>query len=97
MPVSISPIHRHVQRGAQLADQLAILVVDRTPAVEVIVVFRDFEQPLARNVAPAQHVLEERNHFLMFFGSTERNHHQRVVHRHVFILATLFARDSYFV
>ncbi len=43
-------------RVAQPGNQFAILIVNGAAAVEMIIMLRHFEHPLARNVAPAQDV-----------------------------------------
>ena len=52
-PVPIAPINRDRDYLAQLGDQRAILVVNRTTAIKVIIMFGDLEQSLAGYIAPA--------------------------------------------
>ena len=67
------------QLGLERGDQLAVLGVDRADAAEQLVVMRHLEQPLARDVAAAGDVLEERHHVVHPLGPAERDDHDRVV------------------
>ena len=76
MPVAISPINRKLRAAGgeqtfETGDQRAILIVDRASAVEMIIVLRYFEHPLAWNVAATQNVLKKRNDVGVFFRSAE--------------------------
>ena len=53
--------------------------VDRADAAEALVVVRHLLEPLARDVAAARHVLEERHHVVHALGPAERDDEQRVV------------------
>ena len=65
--------------GLERRDQLAVLAVDRADAAEELVVVRDLLEPLARDVAAAGDVLEERHHVVHPLGPAERDDEQRVV------------------
>ena len=83
MPVAVAEVDRQVDAAtAQLrlerGDQLAVLGVDRADAAEQLVVVRDVEQPLARDVAAARDVLEERQHVVRPLRAAERDEHDRV-------------------
>ncbi len=92
MPVPIAPINGQRNTLPQRRHQRAILIVDGTAAVEVVIVLGHFEHPLPRNVAAAQHVFQKRNHLFMFFGAAERDDQQRVVLVHILILRIRYAR-----
>ena len=62
-----------VELDAQRCDQRAVLRVDRADAVELRVVLRDLLEPLARDVAAARHVLEERDHVVDPLRPAERD------------------------
>ena len=79
MPIAITPIHRHTDHRTHRFDQSSILIVDGTAAIEMVVMFRNFQHAFAGNVAAAQDILEERNHVFAFFGAAERQDEQRVV------------------
>ena len=86
MPVPIAPIDRQVdpvggELGLQGGNERAVVVVDRTPAVEAVVVLGDGEHALARDVAAPQHVLQEGDDVLTTFRPPEREDQQRVVVR----------------
>ena len=67
--------------GLERGDQLAVLAVDRADAAEELVVVRHLLEPLARDVAPARDVLEERDDVVRPFGPAERDDEQRVEER----------------
>ncbi len=84
MPIAITPIDGQLQAVArqlafQRGDQCTVLIVDRAPAIEVIVMFRDGEHALARHVAAAQYILEKRHDVVRLFGSSERKHQNGVM------------------
>ena len=84
MPVAITPINRQprpvrLKLALQAGDQGASLIVDRALAIEMMIMLRDREHSLARNVAPAQHILEERNYVVGLLRSAERKHQDCVV------------------
>src|SRR5690242_9939045 len=86
MPVAIAPIDRELwpvtlQFFFERGDQYAVLFVDGTLAAEVMVVLCNFEHPLARNIAPAQHVFEERNDVVRLLRTAEGQDHYGVVAR----------------
>ena len=70
--------------AAQGGDQFAALIVDRAAPAEVVVVLRHLQHALARHVAAAQDVLEERDHVCRTFRTAE-GHDQNgiVVHANV--------------
>ena len=83
MPVAIAEVDRQVdavrvELGSEGRDQRPVLRVDRADAAEVLVVLRDLLEPLARHVAAARDVLEERNHVVRSFGPAERDDEDRV-------------------
>ena len=89
VPVPIAPINRQRNTLPQRRNQRAILIVDGTAAVEVIiVVLGDFKHPLPRNVAAAQHVFKKRNHLFVFFSGlpNETISSFRIVWIHILIL-----------
>ena len=84
MPVAVAEGDRQVdavlaQLGLERRDQLAVLAVDRADAAEALVVVRHLLEPLARDVAAARHVLEERHHVVHALRAAERDDEQRVV------------------
>ena len=86
MPVAIAPVDRQLrpvlgQFPLQRGDQLPILIVDRALAAEVVVVLGDFEHPLARHVAAAEHVFQKRQHVVRAVGPAEGDDEQRIVRR----------------
>ena len=83
MPVAVAEVDRQLDAAsAQLRleclDQLTVLGVDRTDAAEQLVVVGDIEQALARDVASARDVLEERQDVVRPFGAAERDEHDRI-------------------
>ena len=70
-----------VELGPQRGDQGAVLRVDRADAVEALVVAGNLLEPLARDVAPARDVLEERHHVVHALGPAERDDEERVEER----------------
>ena len=56
MPVAIAPIDRDLDDFLQRGNQSPVLIVNRAAAIEMIIMFRHFEQPFARNIAPAQNI-----------------------------------------
>ena len=56
----------------QCGDQFARLLVDGTLAVEMVVVLGDGEHALARDIASAQHVFEERNDIVVTLQVRQR-------------------------
>src|ERR1043165_7081095 len=79
MPVAIAPVDRQswaisLQLCFERRDQIPVLLIDRTDAAKHLVMLRDLEHPLARHVAPAQDVLEERNDIVHAFRSAERDY-----------------------
>ena len=85
MPVSVAPIDRKIRSLAgqelpQGGDQGAVLIVDRTPAAEVIVVPRDAQKSLARDIAPAGDVFEEGHHVCRLFGTAKRDDQDGIGH-----------------
>ena len=84
MPVPIAPIDRQVEPvggelGFQGGDECAVVVVDRTPAVEAVVVLGDGQHAIARDVTTPQHVLQEGDDVLPPFRPPEREDQQRIV------------------
>ena len=64
MPIAVAPVDWQLRPVllefvCECGNQRSILRIQRTDAVESPVMLDHFEHPLARNVAPAQHVLEE--------------------------------------
>ena len=59
-------------------DQRTVLSVDRADAAEELVVVRHFLEPLARDVSPARHVFEERDHVVHPLRAAERDDEDRV-------------------
>jgi len=55
------------------------MVVDGASPAEVVVVLGHRQKPLARDVAAAQYVFEEREHFRGGLGAAERNDQDGVV------------------
>ena len=68
-----------VEFDLERRNQFPVLLVDGTPAVEMIIVFRNGEHPFGRYILPPQDILEEGHDFIFGFGSTERNHQQGVI------------------
>src|SRR6185312_11156712 len=84
MPVAVSPIDREMETGGfefrfEGGDQVAALAVDGADAIEVVIVFGDFEQALAGDVAAAEDVFEERDDILALFRAAEGNEEKGVV------------------
>ena len=71
MPVAIAPVDGKRDAFAQGADQVAALPVDGTRAVEVVVVFGDFEHALTGDVAATENIFEERDDVFAVFGAAE--------------------------
>src|SRR5271170_4266026 len=90
MPIAIAPINGKARTVAlklagEARDQLAILLIDGTPAAEVIIMLRHFEQTFALDIAPAQNVLEERNHLIRLLRSAKRKDQNCIVIGYVVI------------
>src|SRR5690606_9132385 len=86
VPVAVAPVDRQVDavRGEVLldrGDQCAVLVVDRAPATEAVVVLPDLLEAFDRDVLADGDVLQERHHVLGLLGSAEGHQQQRVVGR----------------
>src|ERR1700730_3253147 len=84
MPVAISPIDGQAnpvpgQFGLEVRDELPVLVVDRALAPELVVVFRHFQDALARHVLATQDILEERHYFFGPLRTPEGSDQNRVV------------------
>src|SRR6267154_4343421 len=84
MPVPVSPIHwklrpASLQLRFERGNQFARLLVDRAPALEVVIMFRNLEHSFARNVPSAQHVLEEGKYVFLRFRTTKSDHQNGVV------------------
>ena len=72
MPIAIAPIDWQFQALIfQGGDQIAALIVDRAPALEMVVVFGHREQTIPRDISSTQHILEERDYILALPGSPE--------------------------
>ena len=72
MPVAVSPIDGKVQTVLrefffERRDQFADLLVDGTLAIEVIIMLRDRQQTLVRNIPSAQHIFEKGNDVIAGF------------------------------
>ena len=83
VPVAVAEVDRQidpvlVELDPKRGDQRAVLGVDRADAAEELVVVGDLLQPLARDVAPAGHVLEEGDHVVHPLGPAERDDEDRV-------------------
>ena len=77
MPIPIAPIDGDVwsllvEQIPECRDQRTVLVIDRTPAAEVVVVFSDFQHAFARNVPSAENILEKRDHVVRRFRPPKR-------------------------
>ena len=86
VPVPIPPINRQPHAATakfrlQDPDQVADLVVDGAPAVEVIIMLGHLHHPLAGDVPPAQHVLQERDHVVLLLRPPEADDQEGVVIR----------------
>ncbi len=84
VPVAVAEVDRQPdpvrgELGLERRDQIAVLLVDRADAAEELVVMADLREPLARDVASARDVLEERDHVVGPLGAAERDDEQRVV------------------
>src|SRR6516162_4835392 len=86
MPIPVAPVYRQRDAFLQLLDQRAVLVVDGTTAVEMVVMLGHLEQPFARYISAAQHILQKRNDVFMFFGTAEGNYQEGVVAGHILIV-----------
>ena len=87
-PVAVAPVDRQVETARrelrlQRRDQRAVLRVDGAHAAEAEVVLADSEQTLARDVAAAGDVLEERQHVVGTLWPAEGDEQQGVVRRGV--------------
>ena len=83
VPVAVAEVDREVdavrvELRAERRDQCSILRVDRAHAAEALVVVRNLLEPLARDVPPAGHVLEERHHVVHPLRPAERDDEERV-------------------
>jgi hypothetical protein len=65
--------------GFEGREEFAALVVDRAHAVEVVIVFGDFEHALARDVFASEHIFKEGNNVVVFFGASEGDEEEGVV------------------
>src|ERR1043166_9683725 len=73
MPVAIAPVDRQLRTvlrkfDLQCCNQIASLLVDRTLAVEMIIVLGDREHALARNISSTQYIFEKGNYIFARFG-----------------------------
>src|SRR5205807_1750904 len=67
----------------QCGDQRAVLGIDRSLPIELVIVLGDLEHALARNVPATQYVFKERNDVFTPLRSSEGDQQQRVVGRTV--------------
>jgi hypothetical protein len=58
---------------------LTVLIIQRTPATEAIVVLCDREYPRLGHIPPAQNVLQKRDDIFGLFGSAKRNQEKSIV------------------
>ena len=84
MPIAIAPVDRDLgsmlrQFAFESCNQFTGLLVDRTLAAEMVVMFGDRQHALPRNIPPAQNVFQERNHILRALGPAEGDNQNRVV------------------
>ena len=70
------------ERGADRAEHLAALGVDRAHAADGVVVLGHLGQALRRDAAAAGDVLQERQHVVGSLGAAEGQQQERVVSRH---------------
>ena len=76
MPVAVAPVDGQVdlvliEFCAERLDEFATLLVDGTDAIEVIVVFSDFQQSFAGHGLATQDIFEKRDHIIAFFRTTK--------------------------
>lgn len=84
VPVAIAPVNRQVdvvlrKFSPHGRNEFAHLRVDGTDAIEMFVVRRHFEQPLARDISSPEHILQKRNDVFTLFGAAEADDENRVV------------------
>ena len=94
MPVPVSPVDREIRAVLfefvlQRGDQFASLLVDGALALKMVVVFRDGEHALPRNVSPAKHVFKKRE--LRLPAIRDHRRRQSGWHRRLLILGAQFS------
>jgi hypothetical protein len=85
IPVAVAEVDGQVRPVGsepllQGRDQGTVLVVDRGAATVMVVVLRHLLQPLTRDVATTNHVLQEGQHLVGCLGAAEGDEQQGVVH-----------------
>jgi hypothetical protein len=86
VPVAIAPIDGQIDHLFESRDERPIVIVNRAAAAEVIVVFRYFQHPLARDVPSAQDIFEKRDYVFVLLRTPEGDHKQSVIAGHIPIL-----------
>jgi hypothetical protein len=84
MPIPIAPIDGQrdpisLKIAFDRRNQGSVLSIDRTDAAKALVVLRDGEHPLARNVLAAQHVFQKRNYIGRSLGPAKGDEQDRLV------------------
>src|SRR5438270_3660910 len=84
IPVAISPINGELgsmlrEFALERCDEFANLLVDRALSAEMVVMFRNREHTLARNIPSAQHVFEKWHYLFGGLRSAERDNKNGVV------------------
>ena len=59
-------------------NQSAVLLVDGALSPKMIIVFRNFKHPFARNISAAEYIFQERQNVLRLIGTTEGHDDQSI-------------------
>src|SRR5207249_2293623 len=86
MPIPVAPVNRQARSALgelpiEGGNQGPVLSVDRSLAIEVIVVFGNLQQALPRHVPAARYVFEEWDNVFTPLRPAEGDQQQRVVSR----------------
>jgi hypothetical protein len=73
---TLDPFRSNASRAT---DQLSCLLINRAPALEVLVELGYGEHALAGNIASPQHILKKGNDLCMRLRTSERNHQNGIV------------------
>jgi hypothetical protein len=57
----------------QRRDQIAVLSIEWADAAEMLIMFRDFEEPLAGNIPAAEDIFQKWDDFVGGFRTAERD------------------------
>src|SRR5882724_2379205 len=84
MPIAVSPINRKRdlmfrQLSVQSGNQVPVLFVDGALAIEMVVMLRDAQHALARDILPAQYIFQKRDDIRLLLRTAKRNYQDCVV------------------